>query len=221
MGTITATTLINRAAYLLEDTGNVTWTRAELLDWLNEAQSQVVTYSPTANTVRQNLSLVAGTLQTLPTGSIVLMDIPRNVEGPSVRLISRELLDAAPYDWHTSKASATVKNYVYNSDEGGVFYVFPPNTGAGNLVVVYSKVPSVITNEAQAIELEDTYQAALLNYMMFRAYSKDTDYADGSKATGYFSAFKDVLAGKAAGDTGASANTALGPANPSVEGSLK
>jgi hypothetical protein len=221
MGTVTATTLINRAAYLLEDTGNVTWTRAELLDWLNEAQSQVVAYSPTANAVRQNLSLTAGTLQTLPAGTIVLMDVPRNVDGPSIRLISRELLDAAPYDWHTSKANAVVKNYVYSSDEGGVFYVFPPNTGAGNVVVVFCKVPSAITNEVQAIELDDTDQAALLNYMMFRAYSKDTDYADGARATGYFGVFKDVLAGKATGDVGASANTALGPANPSVEGSLK
>jgi hypothetical protein len=221
MGTVTAATLINRAGYLLEDTSNVTWTRVELLDWLNEAQSQVVTFVPTANVIRQNLTLAAGTLQTLPEGAITLMDVPRNVEGPSVRLVSREIMDAGPVDWYTYKAASVVKNYVYNNDEGGVFHVFPPNTGTGNVVIVYSKVPAVLTNEAQTISVEDTYQAALVNYMVFRAYSKDTDYADGSKASSYFGAFKDVLANKAPADAEISANRALGPANPGSEASLK
>lgn len=222
MGTVTATTIINRAAFLLEDTSNTTWTRAELLSWVNEGQSQVVAFKPTANIVRQNLSLVAGTQQTLPADSTLLIDIPRNVEGPAIRLVSRELLDAGPYDWHTARTSAVVKNFVYDADDSGSFYVFPPNNGAGNVVVRYAKLPAVLTNEAQAIELEDGYQAALLNYVMYRAYSKDTDYvADATKAAGFYNAFKEALGGKSAGDAEANVNSALGPADPSNQGSLK
>lgn len=222
MGTVTAQTIINRAATVLEDTSNVTWTRAELLGWLNEAQSQVVAFKPSANTVRQNLSLAAGTLQSLPASATVLMDIPRNVGGPAVRPVSRELLDAGPYDWHTAKAAAVVKNYVYNDDEGSVFYVFPPNTGSGNVVVVFAAVPSQITSEAQAIEIEDGYQAALLNYVLYRAYSKDTDYVEtAQKAAAYYGAFKDALQGKSVGDGEASANQALGTASADNPGSLK
>lgn len=223
MGTVTAATLINRAAYLLEDTGNVTWTRAELLSWLNEAQSQVVAFAPTSNVVRQNVSLVAGTLQSLPADTSVLLDITRNVEGPAVRMVSRELLDAGPYDWYTATPSATVKNFVYDVDDNQKFSVFPPNTGAGSLVVAYAKIPSVITNESQTIEIKDDYQAALLNYMMFRAYSKDTDYvgADPNKAAGYYGGFKDALGGKAAAAAMVNIAQSLGPANPASQGSLK
>lgn len=222
MGTVTATTIINRAALLLEDTSNTTWTRAELLSWVNEGQSQIVAFKPTANIVRQNLSLVAGTLQTLPSDATLLIDLPRNVEGPSVRLVSREMLDAGPYDWHTAKTSATVKNFVYDADDSGTFYVFPPNTGAGQVVVVYAKLPAAITNEAQSIELEDGYQAALLNYVLYRAYSKDTDYtADATKASAFYAAFKEALGGKAAGDAEANINDALGKADPGTPGSLK
>lgn len=222
MGTVTAQTIINRAATILEDTSNVTWTRAELLGWLNEAQSQVVAFNPSANTVRQNQALAAGTLQVLPDGASVLIDIPRNVNGPAVRLVSRELLDAGPYDWHTAKANAIVKNYVYNDDDEGSFYVFPPNTGTGNVVMVFSKEPAPITSESQAIEVQDGYQAALLNYVLYRAYSKDTDYVEtGQKAAAYYGAFKDAVASKSGGDDDVNANQALGPANVDKQGSLR
>ena len=223
MGTIAAQTLINRAAHLLEDTGNTTWTRSELLGWLNEAQGQVVTFAPSANPVRQNLSLVAGTYQALPARTSILMDIPRNVNGPAVRMVSRELLDNGPFDWHTAKPSATVRNYVYDSREPEAFYVYPPNTGAGQVVVLTAAIPLVITSETASIEVHDNYEAALLNYMMFRAYSKDTDYvaSDTTKAAAYYTAFKDALSGDKVAGPEASASSAMSPANPSSEGTLR
>ena len=59
--------------------------------------------------------------------------------------------------------------------------------------------------------------------MMFRAYSKDTDYvaSDTTKSAAYYTAFKDaVTADKTAGPD-ASASSAMGPANPSSEGTLR
>jgi hypothetical protein len=223
MGTITAATLIDRAAYLLEDTSNVTWARVELLGWLNEAQSQVVSFSPAANVTRETISLVSGTSQELPAAASLLIDVPRNANGPAIRMVSRELLDAGPYDWYTAPSTAQVKNCVYDIEDSRRFSVFPPNTGAGSVVVVYAKLPSVLTNESQTLEIEDAYQAAVLNYMMYRAYSKDTDYvsADGSKAASYYGAFKDALAGKAAGDAALNPAQGLSPANPAVQGTLK
>lgn len=222
MGTVTAQTLISRAAYVLEDTGNATWSRAELLGWLNEGQTQVVAYAPGANTDRGTLPLAAGTQQTLPTDTLVLVDIPRNANGPAVRLVSREMLDAGPYDWHTATPSAVVKNYVYDPNDQYNFYVFPPNNGAGQVVIVYARVPSPITTETQAIELDDSYQTAILNYMLYRAYSKDTDYADGaSRAPAFFAAFKDAIAARSAMQASITASNALAPATPSVPSSLK
>lgn len=222
MGTVVAQTLINRAAFVLEDTSNRAWSRAELLSWLNEAQGQVVTFAPQANPVRQNLSLVAGTYQTLPERTSQLLDIPRNVNGPAVRMTTRELLDGGPFDWHTAKPSAIVRNYVYDSREPEAFYVYPPNTGGGQLVVVISANPQPITNESSAIEVHDNYEAAILNYMLYRAYSKDTDHTlDTAKASSFYSAFRDALAGDKEGGIAAGATTALGPMNSDSDGSLR
>lgn len=223
MGTVTAATIINRAAYLLEDTGNTTWTRGELLEWVNEGQIQVVAFAPGANTNRVNHVLAAGTQQTLPSDALVLIDIPRNVNGPAVRVTTRELLDGGPVDWHTATATATVTNYLYDANDQYNFYVYPPNTGAGQVVLVYASVPTALSNEAQTIEVDDSYAAAIVNYALYRAYSKDTDYtSDGAaKATGYYSAFKDVIAGRNALQNVVNSNNALAPVNANVQGSLR
>lgn len=222
MGTVTAATIINRAAFLLEDTSNVTWTRTELFGWVNEGQTQVVAFAPGANTDRTNLALVAGTQQTLPSDALVLLDIPRNVNGPAIRPTSRELLDGGPIDWHTATPTLLVTNYVYDANDQYNFYVYPPNTGAGQVVAVYARVPSLLTNESQPIEVDDSYAAAIVNYVLYRAYSKDTDYVAGAeRASAYYAAFKDVIAGRNALQGALNSNNALAPANAAVQGSLR
>lgn len=223
MGTVTAQTLINRAGYLLEDTGNVSWSRTELLGWLNEGQSQVVAFAPGANTDRTNVTLVAGTAQTLPADTLVLVDIPRNTNGPAVRSVARELLDDSPVDWHTQTATKLVKNFVYDANDQYAFYVYPPNNGQGQVTIVYARVPDQLTNESQPIEVDDSYQAAILNYMLYRAFSKDTDFVAGGaqKAGAYYEAFKDALQNRGSMQAALNANNALGGATPSNQGSLR
>lgn len=223
MGTITAQNIIDRAAYLLEDTGNVTWTRAELLAWVNEAQSQVVAFAPGANTGRSDVSLVAGTKQTLPSDTLVLMDVPRNVNGPRIRAVSREVLDNAPTDWHTDTASATVKNVVYDANDQYAFYVYPPNDGTGSVTVVYAKVPTTLSAESSTFNVDDSYQGALVNYVLYRAYSKDTDYVAGGaeKASAYYGAFKEALAGRGGLQSVVNVNNSLAPSSVSSQGSMR
>lgn len=223
MGTVTAQTLINRAAYVLEDTGNTSFTRVELLGWLNEAQTQVVAFAPGANTKRVTIALAAGTQQTLPAGTLVLTDVPRNVNGPAIKLVAREVLDNGPEDWHTAAPSLLVKHYVYDSNDQLNFYVYPPNTGAGQVVAVVAQVPAPVTNEEQTLEIDDSYQAAVVNYMLHRIYSHDTDYTSGGaeKAAAYYGAFKDALAGRGGMQKAVNANNALGGATAEVQGSLR
>ena len=223
MGTITAQTIINRAATLLEDTGNTSFTRSELLDWLNEAQTQVVAFVPGASSKAASLQLSVGTKQTLPSEAIVLIEAVRNTGGAAVRLAPRESLDGGPVDWHTVTAKDAVKNYVYDVNVPDIFYVYPPNTGNGYLDVVYAVTPTVLASESSAISVKDVYAAALLNYVLFRVHSHDTDYLSGGKeaAAAYYQLFKDCLSGRANMDISVGANNALAPLNPANQGSTK
>lgn len=223
MGTITAQTIINRAARLLEDVGNVSFTRDELRDWLNEAQTQVVNYAPGSNSKVVSVPLAAGTRQTLPTESVLLLDITRNTGGTTVRLVTRESLDGGPSDWHTAKAEPTVRVYCYDTNTPDIFYVYPPNDGTGSVDIAYAEVPTVISSDSQTISVKDTYAAALLNYMLYRVYSRDTDYLAGGKeaAAAYFTAFQNALSGRATLDAVSGANAALAAMQPTNSGSTK
>lgn len=223
MGTVTAQTIINRAATVLEDTGNTTFTRAELLDWLNEAQSVLVSVAPGANSKRSSVALVAGTSQTLPTSAVVLIDVPRNTNGGVIRPVAREALDGGPVDWHTVTQTALVRNFAYDANVPDVFYVYPPNDGTGAVDIVYAEQPPVITSESEAISVKDAYQAALLNYVLFRVYSHDTDYLQGGKeaAAAYYTAFERAVTARVTFDAAANANAALMPMNPANQGSTK
>ena len=59
MGTITAKSIIDKASVQLLDTGNIRWTRTELLGWVNDAQRQITVMSPNATNKVATIQLTA------------------------------------------------------------------------------------------------------------------------------------------------------------------
>jgi hypothetical protein len=224
---VTAQTIIDKAAKQLLDSNNLKWTRAELLSWLNDGLRQIVIMQPNATNTRSSVQLVAGTRQTLPTGGWMLLGIYRNMgttgttPGRAVRIVSRELLDAFEPDWHTSTASTTTKNYIYDLQDQTAYYVYPPSPGTNYLEVNYSLQPTSLTSESQTIPMFDIYQGPLLDYILFRACTKNAEYAPGM-ALGqmYLATFTAATSVKEQSETRGSPELALLPRNPSLPGSM-
>jgi hypothetical protein len=227
MGTVTAGTIISKAATQLIDISGVRWTRAELLGWLNDGLRQIVIMQPNASATRSAVQLVAGTRQTLPTGGWMLLGVYRNMgttgttPGRAVRISSRELLDAFNPNWHTATASTTTTNYIYDLQDQTAYYVYPPSTGTNYLEVNYSMQPTDLTSEAQVIPVFDVFQGPLLDYMLFRACTKDAEYAPGI-ALGqlYLTTFTAATGVKEQSEMRGSPELALLPRNPSLPGSI-
>ncbi|TDN70413.1 DUF6682 family protein [Paraburkholderia sp. BL10I2N1] len=224
MGTITGTAIINKAATQLLDTANTRWTRTELLGWLNDAQRQVVLMQPNSNSTTVAVRLVAGTRQAIPVDGWLLLDIYRNMgtngatPGRVVRIVSRQLIDAQMPTWHASAASSTAQNYVYDIQDQTAFYVYPPSDGTGYVEVNYSRVPADLTTEASTIAVNDVLETTLLDYVLFRANSKDAEYAPGFQlAQGYWTAFTAALGAKDKAETTNNVNQTLGPAKGQPE----
>ena len=80
----TVRSILNRAAALLNDEEHVRWEESELLEWLNDGQ-RVVAKGPAtdAYVLRDNITAVAGTVQSLPTDAIRLVDVVKNDTGLS------------------------------------------------------------------------------------------------------------------------------------------
>jgi hypothetical protein len=118
--------------------------------------------------------------------------------GRAIRLVSKELMDGFNPDWHSDTAATVVKNYVYDPQDQTAFWVYPPSDGNGYLQVNYARMPVPCSSETDTIYVNDILQTAILDYVLYRACSKDAEYAPGlALAQGYWTAFNSALGAKA------------------------
>lgn len=199
----------------LNDDGFVRWSKQELLDNLNDAQTAVVIRRPDALIEDvDNFSCVEGTKQSLPSDAILLIGIDKNGSGQVIRgPFDKDTLDRQYPDWHASTTGTEVELYLYNQKKPKTFYVYPGVASGVVISISYSKTPHVITmieNEAnQTIEIDDVYKNALIEWMLYRCYSKDADYAaDPNKSLMHLNAFKAQIGEKSQAD-GAMTNEAI------------
>jgi len=228
MGTVTAKTIIDKASIQLIDLTNIRWTRAELLAWLNDGLRQIVTIQPSASSTTVSKQLAAGTRQYIPTDGWLLLSIYRNMgtngttPGRVIRIISREILDSFNPNWNTVTATAEVRNYMYTDQDQLAFYVYPPNTGTQYIELNYSVQPVDLTLETQPIPIFDVFQSALVDYILYRACSKDAEYAPGvALSQSYMATFVAAIQGKNQSEITSNPTQSLGPSNPPVRGSAQ
>jgi hypothetical protein len=226
MATYLVDALLDRATVLLQDPTHVRWPLPELVQWLNDGQLEIAATKPNAFVRNEKLRLVPGTKQILPDDAVSLIDIVRNagttgdIVGNSIRLVSREILDTQIPNWHTTALeNAVVKHYVYSTLDPKTFYVYPPQpaVGFGYVEAIYVAAPTD-AELGGLITLDSIYAPALLNYVMFRAYSKDAEYAaNAEQAKAYLSMWTAQLGGKVAAESVSSpTNTNLGGYNPNI-----
>lgn len=226
MGTITGTSIINKASTQLIDPSNTRWTRAELLGWLNDAQRQIVVMQPAWNNKVVAVKLAAGTRQTIPSDGWMLLDIYRNMgttgttPGTVVRIVSRRLIDRVNPAWHTVTATNTAQNYIYTLEDKEAYYVYPPADGTGYLELNYSQLPTDLATEGQTIDIDDVLESAILNYVLAMANAKDGEYAPGlALAQIYMTAFMGAVAEQEKSETDSNISNTLFGRNPGVRGS--
>ena len=201
MATLTTTPILTRVSTLLQDVTNIRWTKAELLTYLSDGQRELCVYKPDACVKTSVVNLVAGTKQGIPADGTTLIDIVRNMgvggatAGTAPRAVTREILDAQLPGWHASTASAEVKHYTFDPQNQKVFYVYPPqpSSGMGSLEVVYSAEPANAA-ENGTLDLDGTWVPAIVNYTLYRCYSKDAEYAKNpALAATYYQSFVAAL----------------------------
>lgn len=215
-----ASDIISRVSIALFDQTNVRWSKAEIVNYINDGQAQIILLRPDANAVVGSLRLATGTKQTLPTvGSTDPNGVPlppgirflrmvRNMgsdgktPGRAVRECSRVALDNEIPDWHTTNPGAVVMHHIFDNIAPKTFYVFPPVAStatvyaeciyAGTATSVSIDVNGVITNDT--LTLDDTYINALFDFVMARCYAKDASYAGNmQRALTHAEAFGNAL----------------------------
>ena len=209
MATTQVNALVARASTLIQDATNVRWPIPELVGWLNDGQREVALNKPEASVKNVSVALIEGsTKQTLPADAVLLIDVVRNTgsggssPGTAIRLTGREVLDAQRPTWHSDpNAIGYIQHYTYDPRDPKNFYVYPKAPGVGwQIEVVYSSSPQDAVTGG-VISIDDTYANALLDYILYRAYSKDAEYAGNANlAVAHYTAFANSLGIKTQND---------------------
>lgn len=224
---VAVNTIVSRAQVILQDTTGIRWPTTELIDWINDAQREIVLFKPDAGATTAVIPLAVGTKQDIPAGGNRLLRVIRNMSALSgglgrraIRIVEREILDAQVPDWHNPAVTgdaahaATVKHYCYDEQNPRSFYVYPgANTTSAWIEIVYSADPAAVT-AGQNISIPDVFANAILDYVLYRAYSKDADYtAHSQRAAAHFGMFMTSVTGKSQIDNSTSPNNVrkMGP----------
>lgn len=231
MATITGQSLVTKAQTLIQDGTGVRWPRDELLGYLNDGQREVVLLRPEASVTNASKPLTANSSkQTLPADAVMLIDVLRNMgtngttPGRVIRIVSREILDAQYPTWHAdANVNGDIRHFTYDPRDPKTFYVYPkaPAT-ALQVELVYASSPIATDDTGAVIGIDDIYANSLVDYVLYRAYSKDAEYAQNSQlAVAYYSAFANALGVKTNTDLQRNPNMNTLPFNPNVPGAAK
>jgi len=195
-----ASDVLNRVNIILQDTSSVRWPDAEKLLFLASAQRAVVELRPNANVTVQKYDLVDGTRQTLASGDYKLLDVIRNVDystsagGKVVRFVDRDALNQSDPDWHSSTATRAVRNWTTDERDPRTFYVYPRAlAGKSSIECLVSRLPGSIAAVGTTLVLNDSYMNALENYVLFKCFSKDSEFANPQKAANHLHMFQTLM----------------------------
>lgn len=203
----TAQSVITQAQATLQDAGGVRWLLPELLGYINAGTREIALQKPNATAETITLPLVTGTKQTLPAGYHRLLSVQRNVgNGRAITPIVREVLDLQIPGWHNSTTlpfSPTVAHVMDDPFDTSTFYVCPGNEGNGEIEVILSRLPAPIPVPNNQLDIAaytaevavpDIYENALVDYVCYRAFSKDIN-APGiaQRAQAHYALFQQAL----------------------------
>lgn len=215
---ILAKDIIRRVVETLQDPTSIRWPVPELVRYLNDGQREIKLHRP--DTVRQtgDIALVAGSRQTLPANADKLIEIWHNKASKrAVQMVDRRILDDQTPGWHAVASSTDVLHYMYDPRVPTEFFVYPPAAAGAVLVGAYSVNPtdivepvdgSLFSSVAGNVAIIDALANCLQDYILYRAYTKDSEYAgNGARAQAHYTAFANALGVEVKGTIGVAPTT--------------
>lgn len=210
-----ASKIIKDAAVILIDDEFIRWPVRELAGWLDHGVLSIITVKPSASSETISLSLVRGTKQTLPNDQRIrqLLDLMRNLGGTNgaagraIRSVARSELDGNEPNWHDPRYvpfRKEVRQFVFDEALPREFYVVPGNDGTGVVEAAVATLPERVVDRVTEnitdiasydveIGIGDEYEPALLDYVLYRAFSKEDPAAAPQRAVTHYQAFATAI----------------------------
>lgn len=197
----TIESVLSRVTDITKDYDRVRWSDPELLRWANDGQDQIASLHMRAADRHMTLTLAGGARQDLRTidptvrwlrlQNIVCNFVGNDPIGPTVRQVSRPMLDAAFRTWRSRSQAAQIEEFAVSEQEPFTFDVFPPAIAGTRVLALVATKPTPITSTTGALSLADGFDIPLVDYILFRCFSKDAnDPSYQARASGHLQAFQ-------------------------------
>lgn len=204
---ISAQSVIRRIVETMQDKTSIRWPIAELVRYLNDGQREIVLYRPDSMVTNATVDLDPGeSKQSIPENGSKLIEVIRNTEGSkrAITLTSRKIMDAQSPEWHSHpNANNEIHHFMFDPRDPKTFYVYPPAGDSCSVELVYSSFPADIQEPADGalytavvgnISVPDIYGNILQDYILYRAYTKDSEYAgNAARAQAHYQTFAAAL----------------------------
>lgn len=189
---ISVTEVLQQAATALTDTRHVRWSKPEIIDYLNDGLSAVLIRKPNAFMARTTLTVSSNPVE-LPDNAYALMSVEKigDVRGQFTPI---ETLDRFYPDWRVKEG--VPQAWTKATDELTQFWLYPVPSKPVDVDVQYSQIIKV-DGEEGFIPIQTVYQSILLDYILYRAFSKDAENASEAQKSGaHYQLFNAALADK-------------------------
>lgn len=207
MSLITAANIITSASEIVSDPDNDQWTTTDGLGWVNDGQRAISLLRPDASSRIVNLTLVAGTRQTIVGRR--LLRVIRNMgadgatPGLSPRVVDMAMKDEFEQNWHTVTAASPTEEIMHDGIIPDTFYVSPPVPASPQIVleIVESVSPTDIASLSSVINIDDIYSPVLIEWVLYRFFSRDHETtANGQRSIKHYNNFFQLLGLKSQSD---------------------
>lgn len=177
MGSILLSTILDEVRADSQDVDIDDWTEARLIAFANNVSRDIAIFKPDASVDNDSVQLAAGIKQSIPSTSLGLIRLIRNMgtdgvtPGNGIVLIQdMDYFTRMNPTWPVASTSATVECYFYDKRNPNIFFVYPPQPSSGMGYVEMDNIttPTEMTETTDAIPLSDiyseAYKAGILSY---------------------------------------------------------
>lgn len=207
MATTTLKQVIDRCKITLQEitTDGTRWSNQELVDWAGEFYQLASSVNPAEFADIQEFSCVAGTKQDAAQDVVQIIEITRNTDGTKMPIVAttKNVLDSTRRGWHGELESINQEVFILDERYPRIFYVWPPATANSKIEIVAITVPEKhqladYTGGVATVKCTDRLVPPMVDYILFRAYSKDADFAGNQQRsdTHYRTALQSLQAGR-------------------------
>lgn len=222
---LTVAQVFTRVADILNDIGNVRWTSAELLRYLSDGRRVLLIQRPDLYATTEVIDLAGGTRQTIPSTGHRLLNVHCNVSadgstrGRAMRPVDEEVLERVIPSWRSVANAEALVHWMYDERHPRVFEVYPQAVLGQKVEITYTAEPTELAGTGTELTQEGPYGAALVDYVVHRALSKDEEHAmHAERARLHYESFINLVSEGDQREVPASPNTARSDGQPARGG---